>query len=270
MANLTLLGKVIIEGKIYAKTGLHIGGSQVGLKVGGVDLSVITDPEGKPYIPGSSLKGKMRSLLEKKEGLATGENRVWVKEDEVGIHLCNEKDCSVCNIFGRPAGKQKRVSNDEEFLITETTPTRLIVRDATLDKNSIKEEMKKNIDLEWTEVKFENAIDRIKSSATPRQIERVPAGAEFNFEIVYNILEEKDKDRLKKVFEAMKLLEDDYLGGHGSRGYGQIEFKDIKVYYNKKQDYENGKTKQTMINNNLNKSASLIENFDQIKEGLNK
>lgn len=270
MTELKLLGKAIIRGKIKALTGLHVGGTTTGLKVGGVDLGVITDPEGKPYIPGSSLKGKLRSLLEKAEGLATNENRIWVKEGEVSIHMCDDKNCSVCNIFGRSNGKHKKF-DDTQFEIKTTTPTRLIVRDANLIEESIPDEIKKNIDLEWTEVKWENAIDRMTSAATPRQIERVPQGAEFEFEMIYSILEEDDKDRLAQVFKAMNLLENDYIGGHGSRGYGQIKFEDIKVYWNSKQDYEKGETdteEKEVINSNFNQPHLIIKSFSEIKGKL--
>ncbi|RLF35499.1 MAG: type III-A CRISPR-associated RAMP protein Csm3, partial [Thermoplasmata archaeon] len=91
-----LLGKVVIEGKIRAETGLSIGGSQVGLEIGGVDRPVIKDAEGKPYIPGSSLKGKMRSLLEKELGLTDKDKRVWVVKDRISIHMCNDPGCKVC------------------------------------------------------------------------------------------------------------------------------------------------------------------------------
>ena len=64
MEELRLQGKYIIQGKIKVLTGLHIGGPTTGLNIGGVDNIVIKDAKGKPYIPGSSLKGKMRSLLE--------------------------------------------------------------------------------------------------------------------------------------------------------------------------------------------------------------
>ena len=255
MEDLTLLGKVVVKGKIKAITGLHVGGTTTGLKVGGVDLGVITDPLGKPYVPGSSLKGKMRSLMEKTEGKMPNKSM----GENVKIHQCqNPEDyanCVVCRIWGLPGEK--------EF----ATPTRLIVRDAFLDEESLTEEMKKNIDLEWTEVKFENVIDRMRSSAMPRQIERVPAGTTFSFEMIYNILQEQDKDDLKKVFESMKLLEDDYLGGHGSRGYGQIKFEGIEIYRNKKEDYEAGTTElkpDRKLNANFDAPSPLLENFDRI------
>lgn len=102
--------------------------------------------------------------------------------------------------------------------------------------------MKENLDLEWTEVKFENNIDRITSKAHPRQSERVPAGAEFSAEFVVNRYEVDGSDDgekyLSKFIKAMKLLEDDYLGGQGSRGNGKVKFVDIEIFYKDSSDYE--------------------------------
>ena len=269
MEEIKLLGKVLIKGKIKAKSGLAIGGSTVGLDIGGVDNPVIKDAEGKPYIPGSSLKGKMRSLLEKELGLATEDERVWVVKGRVSIHMCNEPDCKVCNIFGRNNGKQTKVSG-EEIEITQTTPTRLIVRDAFLTEESEKWLKELPTDLEYTEVKFENVIDRITSAANPRQMERVPTGAEFDFEMIYNVFNEKDKENLKEVFEAMKLLEDDYLGSSGSRGYGKIKFENVNIYWNSKEDYEKGVLgeEKGAINENNTTSSTIVQNFEKIKEKI--
>jgi CRISPR-associated protein Csm3 len=302
MVEINFEGKVLVTGKIKAETGLFMGGSTVGLDIGGVDSAVIKDSEAKPYIPGSSLKGKMRSLSEKDEGLATDENRVWVvKPDEKGkkgisIHLCDEEDCKICNIFGRTNGDFPKIDNSmtnrisrENVTIKSTTPTRLIVRDCHFieeslipddirkdlhDQEEIKkalEDVKKRLDLEWTQVKFENVIDRITSAANPRQMERVPEGAEFEFEMIYNVFNESDKSNLKDVFMAMELVEHDYLGGSGSRGYGKVKFKDMGVYWNSKADYENGEVdieKKTPINGEYKTPASIVKNFEVIKEKI--
>jgi CRISPR-associated protein Csm3 len=267
MPDIILQGKIILTGRIRAETGLHIGGSKTGIDIGGVDNPVIKDHENKPYIPGSSLKGKMRSLLEKAEGSATDDKRVWQKKNQISIHMCNETDCHVCNVFGRNNAKISRVKkgicsidpnaskcpeqvkdgknpaspkNCPFLCIKKTTPTLLIVRDAKLDEESIPKDVRYNLDLEWTEVKFENSIDRITSEANPRQQERVPRGAEFDFEIIYNVYQDKDKARFKKVLTAMQLLEDDYLGGSGSRGYGKVSFQNVRIFWNSSADYKNG------------------------------
>lgn len=256
MGEINLMGKILIKGVIKAETGLAIGGSTVGLEIGGVDNPVIKDAEGKPYIPGSSLKGKMRSLLEKAEGKSFN-----VNVGGAHIHICEKPEeyanCIVCKIFGLPGEK------------TFSEPTRLIVRDAFLTEESEKKLKELPTDLEYTEVKFENVIDRITSAANPRQMERVPAGAEFEFEMIYNVFSEKDKENLKEVFKAMELLENDYLGSSGSRGYGKIKFDKINVYWNSKEDYEGGNIeKETTINGDNKTPAKIVQNFTQIKEKI--
>jgi len=247
-----LLGKVIITGKIETRTGLSIGGSRAGLEIGGVDNPVIKDVEGKPYIPGSSLKGKMRCLLERAE-----RKELTTSLGKARIHVCEREDdykkCCVCKIFGLPGEK--------EF----GGPTRLIVRDSFLTDESAKRLRELPTDMEYTEIKFENAIDRITSAANPRQTERVPAGAEFNFEMIYNVFCDDDKNDLRHVFKAMKLLEDDYLGSSGSRGYGKIRFKDIEVFWNPIKSYESGELRKITINGDNKTPEELIQNFDELK-----
>lgn len=252
-----LTGKVIILGDIKVQTGMRIGGSSGGLKIGGIDLNVITDPEGKPYIPGSSLKGKMRSLMEKKEGKIKGEKVHYCKNDE------DYKSCKICKVWGISP-------TEKDMSITIPTYTRLIVRDVKLDEESITDEMRKNLDFMWTEVKVENVINRVRGSAeSPRQIERVPAGAVFRpMEMIFNVFEDQDKELLKVVFEAMELLEDDYLGGMGSRGYGKIKFENIEIYWNKKDDYESGNLCQNKVNNGFKTPTEIVKNFEKILEKL--
>lgn len=275
--NFKLLGKIIIKGEIIVLTGMRIGGSTTGLKIGGVDLNVITDPFGKPYIPGSSLKGKLRALIERKH--AAEEPNFWnfpepdERKDELpNRHMCqneeNYKKCPVCKIWGIIGPEQKK-----KFSIP--TLTRLLVCDAYLDESSITDEMKANLELEWTEVKWETAINRITGTALDgslRQVERVPAGARFkDVELIYNVYEEDDKDILKNVFIAMELLEHDYLGGMGSRGYGRMAFKNIEVYWNRREDYERGNIelkKERMINPGLDTPSKIVANFASLREKL--
>lgn len=261
-----LLGKYIIEFKIESITGLHIGTANSVMEIGGVDNPVIKDALGRPYIPGSSLKGKMRSLMELAEGLVTPDKMIWSKKSEkngengIRIHMCGEKECPVCNLFGRNHGyvDKKAVDGKTTLNIDEVVvPTRIIVRDAYLIEESITDEMKKNMDMEWTEVKFENNLDRITSAANPRQTERVPAGAIFESEIILNVFEVDGKEDgrfyLNKLVKAMKLLEDDYIGGGGSRGYGKIAFKDIRVKYRDAEFYRgNGKEEYVAESEDLN------------------
>lgn len=211
-----LYGRIILNGEIEALTGLHIGGSPGALAIGGVDLPVIRNPiDQKPYIPGSSLKGKMRSLWEK----LTGAKQNTDIGSQVKIHTCkkNDKveDCRVCNIYGS--------TGDAEV----NFPTRIIVRDAPLQEASM---ATAKTDLPYSEVKWEATIDRVTSAAVPRQIERVPAGAIFEkMQIVFNIYEAKDCERFLDVLTALQLVEDDYLGGHGSRGSGRVAFRNLTL-----------------------------------------
>lgn len=224
-----LYGRVFFETKIKALTGLHIGGSNTDLEIGGLDKAVIRNPlTSRPYIPGSSLRGKMRSQMEKLHGLP--QNR---QIGQVTIHTCTKKEdyernggCPVCHVFGIPA--------ELDF----ANPTRLVVRDAELTDESAEALKGARTDLLYAELKTEVAIDRVTSAATPRTIERVPAGAVFGpAELVFGIYEAADYARLKVVIDAMQLVEDDYLGGSGSRGSGKVKFEDIHVYARAFGDY---------------------------------
>lgn len=230
-ASVTLYGRVFLQGNVKAVTGLHIGGAAGALEIGGVDSPIIRDPlTNRPYIPGSSLRGKMRSLTEKKAGAELNFPISRIKGKEVRIHVCDDaagyQACPVCPVFG--------VTGDSPA----SAPTRLIVRDVFLGEASAKALDQAQTDLPYTEVKWEATIDRITSAAVPRQIERVPAGAVFEgFEMVYSIYDPRDVERLATVIEAMQLLEDDYLGGLGSRGGGKIAFEGLKIYARNRADY---------------------------------
>jgi CRISPR-associated protein Csm3 len=236
-----LKGRVFITFDIQAVTGLHIGGSDAGVEIGGVDKTVIRDKlTNRPYIPGSSLKGKMRSLLEKYHN-----KPINFPKNKPAFHVCQSaepyKTCDVCQVFG--------VSGEQEF----ATPTRLVVRDTFLSEKSAKDLENAQTDLPYTEVKTEVSIDRVTSAANPRQMERVPAGAIFDkAEMVFSLYDiqnengethkaETDLKRLDVVREAMRLLEEDYIGGLGSRGSGKVKFRNIKlVFRGKGQEVELG------------------------------
>ncbi len=223
--NRHILGKVQISGKIKCLTGLHIGASKENIEIGAIDSPVVRDPVTRePYIPGSSIKGKMRALLEKALAVELGivgttkRRNIGTRNNEVWIHVCDDAteavECSICRIFGSTSkGEGKK-----------NFPARLLVRDAYLTKDSIEKLSDIDTGLQYTEWKFENAIDRVTSAANPRQLERVPRGAEFEFELIYNV---EDTDSLSKDMEnlnlAIELLKLDALGGHGSRGYGKVE-----------------------------------------------
>ncbi len=197
-----LIKKIRINTTIRLLTGMHIGGSSDNVEIGGVDSPVIkvATRKDQPYIPGSSLKGKMRCLLEQVAGAA-----------KVG------GDAKVNGLFGYSSDNQ---------------PSKLIVRDAYLTEESAKElDSCSALDMPYTESKYENTIDRVKGAAgSPRQIERVPAGAEFAVEFVVNIWDgDNEAAQVQLLKDAIRLIENDYLGGSGSRGYGQVKFGELKT-----------------------------------------
>src|ERR1700719_5253408 len=175
---LKLVGKLILAGEIHCETGLHIGAGKGSLEIGGADNPVVKDAFGLPYIPGSSLRGKLRSMLEQSSGMASPGELVYVskrKGQEVRIHQSDRPDDEICLLFGRNPGRMERVGG-EAIATPAATPARLAIYDAPLDAASITPQMRENLDDEITEVKSENAIDRITSQANPRTLERVPAG----------------------------------------------------------------------------------------------
>lgn len=230
-----LHGHIIISGKITCKSGIFIGGADDTLQIGGIDKNVVRNPlTGEPYIPGSSLKGKLRSITEKivkddRNNPLLARRPGGDRGDKVWRHECDDyniaKDCELCRIFGS-TGKGSR----------DNFPGALLVRDGTL---SNREQLMQD-DLLVTEIKMENAIDRLTSAAHPRTFERVPADAKFEFELVYRVetLEPNagslngnvavNSNRVKvditNLLNAMAILEKDGLGGNISRGYGRIEF----------------------------------------------
>ena len=239
---LQLVGKLILEANIECLTGLHIGAGKGSLEIGGADNPVVKDAFGRPYIPGSSLRGKLRSLLEQSSGLLKPADLVYLsrrKGQEVRIHQSNEPGDDICLLFGRNPGRMERVEG-EAFDSNTATPARLTVSDAPLDMASITQQMRENLDDELTEVKNENAIDRITSQANPRTLERVPAGARFHLRVVLDILCEEDKALVARLMEGLRLLEDDALGGGGSRGNGRIRLSSAKLVWRSRGYYANG------------------------------
>lgn len=202
--------KVIIRGTLELLTGLHIGDSKENVEIGGIDSPVIRRKDNnQPYIPGSSLKGKIRSLLEISEG-SNAESKFRRRD--------YPRDSLIPELFG--------ASGDDGL------PSRFIVRDSNLSSEWAEKLSQSSFtDMPFTEIKFENVINRLKGTADPRQIERVPAGAVFEVEFVVNIfnnndgdnIEDKRRKYLQLLKKGIKLLEDDYLGGSGSRGYGQVK-----------------------------------------------
>ncbi len=205
-----MLAKILITGKIISKTGMHIGGSSGFSAIGAIDSSVVRDIQtDDPMIPGSSLKGKMRTLLAKEY------------TDIAKLPDHKKDDIRVRRLFGY--SKDENTVSDKEQRVF---PSRLQFSDMFLaNKEDLKE-----IGVPTTEVKYENTIHRLTAEANPRQIERSVAGSIFDLYLIYNVVEKNELlEDFETIGKGMKLLTYDYLGGHGSRGYGRIGFSDIEI-----------------------------------------
>ena len=208
-----MYGKILIEGKLEVVTGLHIGGSSSFAAIGAVDSPVVRNSrDNQPMIPGSSLKGKMRSLLARQRNQKISGN---MDEDEEGI----------LRLFGSAKNGNVRVG-------------RLIFSDLFLaEQDSLDSPV---------EVKFENSINRLTAVANPRQLERVIPGTQFNLKLLYELKDTTDREKkhseyyqgteeewilkdFQSLIDGMKLLELDYLGGSGTRGYGQVRFCNLSA-----------------------------------------
>ena len=211
---------VEIKAKLVLQTGLHIGAGDSEMHIGGIDNSVIKHPlTQSPYIPGSSLKGKIRTLLEWRSGA--------VQSAPLTLKAVFKNPEEVKNIL-RLFGISGDTKNSEQE-VAEIGVSRLAFWDCAL--NEAWEKAIRNDNQLLTEAKSENTIDRITSTAgNPRQTERVPAGAEFDFKLTMRVFDEDNKQELlKTVLSGLKLLELDSLGGSGSRGYGKVKFTELTV-----------------------------------------
>ena len=192
----------MISGNIEVLTGMHIGGGNEFSAIGAIDSPVIKDPLSmRPIIPGSSLKGKIRTLLARS-----------MNSNPNAKH--SDDDIKITRLFG----SQEEIS-------------RLIFRDLKL---SNADELIGMGAVSPTEVKFENTINRISGEAMPRQIERSISGSIYPLEIVYQVsVNDSDYNELLEdistLCNGMRLLQYDYLGGHGTRGYGKIKFSDLYI-----------------------------------------
>jgi len=246
---LKLIGKLILEGELHCETGLHIGAGKGSLEIGGSDNPVVKDAAGRPYIPGSSLRGKIRSLLEQFSGVAVPSEMVYIsrrKGQEVRIHQSDKPDDDICLLFGRNAGRMERVTG-EPLDSHNASPARLAVFDAPLEMDSITPPMRENLDDELTEVKSENAIDRITSQANPRTLERVPAGARFRVRFIMDVLCDEDAPLFRQLVQGLRLLEDDALGGGGSRGSGRVRLSSLKLVWRNREYYVSGAAEKELI-----------------------
>lgn len=197
-----MYGKILIQCDLIVRTGMHIGASGSFSAIGAVDSPVIRDVlTGRPIVPGSSLKGKLRTLLAQ-------------KYNESIFTPCDDDAPEILRLFGSAKpGAIKR--------------SRLLFRDMALTNM---EELRGYGLHSATEVKFENSINRVSTIANPRQIERAIRGTKFALNIVYDMQNETEAAAdMKLLAEAMQLLEFDYLGGHGSRGYGKVKISGIQL-----------------------------------------
>jgi CRISPR-associated protein Csm3 len=292
-----LLGKLFVTSDLVVETGLHIGGGGENLDIGGLDKPVIRDPITRyPYIPGSSIKGKLRSILERLENKplnrsgGSGTYRYESDDLEDGYTESNQspqpvkfsgaRNCPVSRVFGStgsncwveelvvdaqmiepvnsPRKSRNDLGSDKNFILVKgrNSPARLIVRDCHLLDDAIVKLEKVDTGLYMTEWKFENGIDRITAAANPRQVERVPKGARFLSEMVYTIESESEsatdiskaladaQTDLLNLLRTILVLEDDALGGHGTRGYGKIRFENLKFHY---KDYRGAELTQSKV-----------------------
>ena len=211
-----------INAKLVLKTGLHIGTGDSEMHIGGIDNSVIKHPiTQSPYIPGSSLKGKIRTLLEWRSGA--------VKNAPLTLNEANGQNTEAVKNILRLFGISGDTKNDKSA-VEEIGVSRLAFWDCALNpewENAIREDNQL-----LTEAKSENTIDRITSMTVNggvRQMERVPAGAEFDFKLTLRQFEGDSEELLDLILKGLRLLELDSLGGSGSRGYGKVEFQNLTV-----------------------------------------
>ena len=194
-----MYSKIQITGTLEVVTGLHIGGNSAFAAIGAVDAPVIKD-RNLPMIPGSTLKGKMRSLL--------------AKEYNEGVVQPDNDTERILRVFG--SAKKDNIK-----------PSRILFSDMIL---SNEDELRKQDIHSMTEVKFENSINRQTAVANPRQIERVIRGAKFKLDFIYEVEKQEELlEDMQLLAEGLKLLQYDYIGGHGSRGYGKVKFNDLQA-----------------------------------------
>jgi len=225
-----LKANIIFRGKIECLTGLHIGGSKDRLEIGGVDSPVLRDPYTRlPYIPGSSLKGRTRALLEYALGVINDGSDP--KEEAGSVSTAEE----IVSLFGKSAGDDNMKKEElKKVMENHPGPTPLIIRDALPDEDTIAKWESIEGELQFTEYKPENSINRLTSAATPRFLERVIAGSQFDFQAVYSVYNRGTSELtyvgrvnrdINNFLTGLRLIEDHALGKSGSRGYGRVRFK---------------------------------------------
>jgi CRISPR-associated protein Csm3 len=322
MLGLSLKGTVVIKYKLRLKTGLHIGGAKDAFEIGGIDNPVIklsTDlnlgdrkiPKGAPYIPGSSLKGKIRSLLEwsirEPKGIweleedalkkyLDGDKEVLKPIEKTSVEYMFEKSggdkdkagnpctcgtCSICRIFGVADVKtllditkkieqlpKDKFDTKKLLKIFLPGPPRVEFSEAYPTEGSIcllEDQIGEGL---YTELKMENTINRITGTVKQgglRTNERVPAGVEFEGEITFDIYSEEDLELLSKLLQGLLQLENTYLGGSGSRGYGRVKFTELNIIVRGQDYWEKGQEKELGTYNSV---IELRKAYDQLKKEI--
>lgn len=327
-----LFGKLHFSSILIVETGLHIGGGGENLDIGGLDKPVIRDPVTRhPYLPGSSIKGKLRAILERllekpvnrsggsgtyryeSDDLETGFTEVEIRDGNsannfieirarqgrtkqiLPIFYEGARTCQLSRVFGS-TGKdcwiETNAADQDPELIDRNwqpiiyngkqytrfkgrnAPARLIVRDCHLLEDSAKALKEIDTGLYMTEWKFENGLDRITAAANPRQLERIPKGSKFRFEMLYTVEDASQaRDDLKNLLRAILVLEDDALGGHGSRGYGKVKFQSLEFCYRNYQGISRDSSLLSLPSQNkltelIEDTNKLPEKFDEIQKLL--
>ena len=222
-----LIDIIEIEGTIEVVTGIHIGAGNDEIKIGGIDNPVIKNPlTNEPYIPGSSLKGKVRTMLEWYLGTIDSNSPTTINRPDGNSDIWKNNITDAHKAIVKIFGNGSTIKNDD--IAKEIGPTRISFFDCFLERDNAEKLIEQNA---LTEAKTEVVIDRFKGAAKKgglRQMERVPAGAEFEFRLTYMVFDESDKENFKYIPLGLKLIEMVGIGGSTSRGYGKIKFKKLK------------------------------------------
>lgn len=229
-----LRGRVVICGGLVPETDLRVGGDDLStaMQFYAPDNPIVRNARGEPIIPGSTLKGVMRSNLDvihhREELDSLIKEKPLKNKRRYGALTCSKADCWVCRVFGRPAYHQLR------------EPTRLRVEDCLLDAESVRE-----LGLEDARtasvVRTENAILRFFGAANPRRSEYVPAGVGFTFRLLYDVYIPEDVEKgVPLVLEGLHHVEDSGLGGSRSRGTGRVRFEKVCLYWKSVEHYRTG------------------------------
>ncbi|MCD6519488.1 MAG: type III-A CRISPR-associated RAMP protein Csm3 [Anaerolineae bacterium] len=255
-------GRYIIQGEIFCRTGLRIGAPSEGMQIGGMENPVIRDPStDQPYIPGSSLKGRLRYWTEWSMGLISSEGGTPAYPcKELAKEKVGDPEWENVALLARLYG----AGSPDDRVRQVAGPSRLTVRDAFLTEESAKELQRYLGEGVFVEEKTENAIDRITSKANPRPLERVPRGARFAFTLLVDVYEGDSPELLRTLFHAMALVEDSSLGSGGSRGHGAVSFRGLTVEW-RSRDYYWGKAEARPIAvGEVQDAHELLAKFDEI------